>query len=131
VRNLWGDVEGMWIDLMAQKGFVFSRSIIAARTIAGHALRRQVDPIWAKWNEDPGDGVNNLKSPPYVGTDREWDLGLEYGGYDESTRCSRLRTCSKRSGGGGHVSDWRRTTPFTAAQNGEINKETYHQLVFT
>jgi dipeptidyl-peptidase-4 len=82
VRNLWSDAEGLWLDLMAQKGFVIFALDNRGSYNRGHAFEAPVYHHLGKVElEDQVTGVNYLKSLPYVDGSRIGIWGWSYGGF--------------------------------------------------
>jgi dipeptidyl-peptidase-4 len=82
VRDLWSDVDGLWLDLMAQKGFIIFALDNRGSYNRGHAFETPVYHHLGKVElEDQMTGVNHLKSLPYVDGSRIGIWGWSYGGF--------------------------------------------------
>ena len=82
VRNLWDDVEGLWLELMAQKGFIVFTLDNRGSYNRGHAFETPIYRHLGKVElEDQVAGINYLKSLPYVDGSRIGIWGWSYGGF--------------------------------------------------
>ncbi len=107
VRNAWGGSRGMWHQMLAQKGYIIW--ICDNRTASGKGQ----ESTWQVYKRmgvhelrDIEDGVNYLKSLPYVDGDRIGLWGWSYGGF--MTSYAMTHSTSFKAGiAGGIVADWR------------------------
>ena len=107
VVNRWGGTRGMWFQMLAQKGYIVwvcdNRSASGKGEESVWPVYKNLGPLELRDHED---GVNYLKSLPYVDGSR---LGL-HGGSDGGCMTSYALTHSniyKLGIAGGIVSDWR------------------------
>jgi dipeptidyl-peptidase-4 len=131
VRNLWGDVEGLWLDLMAQKGFVIFALDNRGSYNRGHAFETPVYHHLGKVElEDQVTGVNYLKSQPYVDGSRIGIWGWSYGGFMTLDAMFNAADVFKTGVAVAPVSDWRLyDTIYTERYMGrpQENEEGYKQ----
>ena len=131
VRNLWGDVEGLWLDLMAQKGFVVFALDNRGSYNRGHAFETPVYHHLGKVElEDQVTGVNYLKSLPYVDGSRVGIWGWSYGGFMTLDAMFNAADVFKTGVAVAPVSDWRLyDTIYTERYMGrpQDNEEGYKQ----
>jgi dipeptidyl-peptidase 4 len=107
VANRWGGNRGMWFQLLAQKGYIVW--VCDNRTASGKG-EESVWPAYKRLGElelrDIEDGLNYLKSQPYVDANRIGIHGWSYGGF--MTAYALTHSKSFKIGiAGGLVSDWR------------------------
>ncbi len=107
VRNGWGGSRGMWHQMLAQKGYIIW--ICDNRTASGKGQ----ESTWQVYKRmgvhelrDIEDGVNYLKSLPYVDGERIGLWGWSYGGFMTSYAMTHSKLF-KAGMAGGIVSDWR------------------------
>jgi len=131
VRNLWGDVEGLWLALMAQKGFVIFALDNRGSYNRGHAFETPVYHHLGKVElEDQVTGVNYLKSLPYVDGSRIGIWGWSYGGFMTLDAMFNAADVFKTGVAVAPVSDWRLyDTIYTERYMGrpQDNEEGYKQ----
>lgn len=107
VANRWGGNRAMWFQMLAQKGYIIW--LCDNRSASGKG-EESVWPIYKRMYElelrDIEDGLNYLKSLPYVDPMRIGLHGWSYGG--SMTAYALTRSKSFKIGiAGGLVSDWR------------------------
>ncbi len=106
VRNSWGAQTYLWHQLMAEKGYIIW--ICDNRTASG----KGAESAWAVYKnfgklelQDLEDGLNFLKSQPYVDSSRIGLWGWSFGGY--MTAYALTHSTSFKVGiAGGTVTDW-------------------------
>ena len=106
VKNNWGSQTYIWHQMMAQKGYIIW--ICDNRTASG----KGAESAWAAYRnfgtlelQDLEDGLNYLKSQPYVDGSRIGIWGWSYGGY--MTAFALTHSTSFKMGiAGGTVTDW-------------------------
>ena len=107
VANRWGGTRGMWFQMLAQKGYIIW--VCDNRTASGKGLE-STWPVYKNFGplelRDLEDGVNYLKSLPYVDGSRIGLHGWSYGGFMTSYALTHS-TAYKIGIAGGIVSDWR------------------------
>lgn len=107
VRDGWGGNRYMWHQMLAQKGYIIW--ICDNRTASGKG-EESTWPVYKQMGtlelRDIEDGVNYLKSLPYVDGDRIGIWGWSYGGFMTSYAMTNSKLF--RAGiAGGSVTDWR------------------------
>jgi dipeptidyl-peptidase 4 len=108
VRNLWSDAEGLWLDLMAQKGFIIFALDNRGSYNRGHAFETPVYHHLGKIElEDQVKGVNYLQSLPYVDGSRIGIWGWSYGGFMTLEALFDAADVFKTGVAVAPVSDWR------------------------
>ena len=108
VRDLWGDVEELWLDLMTQKGFIVFALDNRGSYNRGHAFETPVYHHLGKVElEDQVTGVNYLKSLPYVDGSRIGIFGWSYGGFMTLEALFNAADVFKTGVAVAPVSDWR------------------------
>lgn len=107
VRNAWGGSRYMWHQMMAQKGYIIW--ICDNRTASGKGEQS----VWPGYKNfmvlelrDLEDGVNYLKTLPYVDGDRVGIWGWSFGGMMTSYALTHSKAF-KMGIAGGTVGDWR------------------------
>jgi dipeptidyl-peptidase-4 len=107
VRNSWGGSRGMWHHMLAQKGYIIW--ICDNRTASGKG-QESTWPVYKRMGvlelRDIEDGVNYLKSLPFVDDNRIGIWGWSYGGFMTSYAMTHSKLF-KAGIAGGIVSDWR------------------------
>jgi dipeptidyl-peptidase 4 len=107
VANRWGGNRGMWFQLLAQKGFIVW--VCDNRSASGKG-QESVWPIYKRMYElelrDIEDGLNYLKSLPFVDPTRIGLHGWSYGGSMTSYALTHSKSF-KIGIAGGTVTDWR------------------------
>jgi len=82
VRNAWGAHDFLWLEMMAQKGFMIFALDNRGSYNRGHAFETPIYHQFGKVElEDQLAGVKYLKSLPYVDGSRLGIWGWSYGGY--------------------------------------------------
>jgi dipeptidyl-peptidase-4 len=107
VKNSWGSSTFMWHQFLASKGYIIW--ICDNRTASGKGLE-STWPVYRNFGElelrDIEDGVNWLKSQPYVDGSRIGIWGWSYGGFMTSYALTHSQSF-KMGIAGGTVADWR------------------------
>ena len=105
--NRWGGSRQIWHQMLAQKGYIIW--ICDNRTASGKGL----ESTWAVYKHmgeteiaDIEDGLNYLKSLPYVDGNRLGIWGWSYGGFMTSYALTHSKMF-KAGIAGGTVADWR------------------------
>jgi len=105
--NRWGGNRQIWHQMLAQKGYIIWTC--DNRTASGKGLE-STWPVYKHMGEteiaDIEDGLNYLKSLPYVDGDRLGIWGWSYGGFMTSYALTHSKMF-KAGIAGGTVSDWR------------------------
>jgi dipeptidyl-peptidase-4 len=107
VRNAWGGATYLWHQMLAQKGYIVW--ICDNRSASG----KGVAPAWTSAQNfgagelrDIEDGINFLKTKPYVDPARIGIWGWSFGGY-MTTYAMTNSNLFKIGIAGGSVTDWR------------------------
>ncbi|MGE3468081.1 MAG: DPP IV N-terminal domain-containing protein [Pyrinomonadaceae bacterium] len=107
VANRWGGNRGIWFQLLAQKGYIIW--VCDNRTASG----KGEESVWPAYKElykyelrDIEDGLNYLRSLPYVDGERIGLHGWSYGGSMTSYALTHSKSF-KIGIAGGTVTDWR------------------------
>ncbi len=107
VVNRWGGSRGMWFQMLAQKGYIVwvcdNRSASGKGEESAWPVYKNLGPLELR---DLEDGVNYLKSLPYVDGSRIGLFGWSYGGFMTSYAMTHS-TAWKIGIAGGSVTDWR------------------------
>src|SRR5262249_33663722 len=107
VRNAWGGVTFMWYQMLAQKGYIIW--VCDNRTASAKGAQSAY-PIYKNFGEselrDLEDGLNYLKSLPYVDGTRIGLSGWSFGGFMTSYALTHSKSF-KIGIAGGSVTDWR------------------------
>jgi dipeptidyl-peptidase 4 len=107
VLDRWGGNRQLWHQLLAQKGYIIW--MCDNRTASGKGLE-STWPVYKRMGElelrDIEDGLNYLKTLPYVDPDRLGIWGWSYGGFMTSYALTHSKMF-KMGVSGGTVSDWR------------------------
>jgi len=107
VANRWGGNRGMWFQMLAQKGYIVW--VCDNRTASGKG-EESVWPVYKRMYElelrDIEDGLNYLKSLPYVDGNRIGIHGWSYGGSMTSYAMTHSKSF-KMGIAGGTGTDWR------------------------
>ncbi len=107
VANRWGGNRAMWFQMLAQKGYIIW--ICDNRTASGKGAE-SVWPVYKNFGplelRDIEDGVNYLKTLPYIDGERIGLFGWSYGGFITSYAMTHSKSF-KIGIAGGTVSDWR------------------------
>jgi dipeptidyl-peptidase-4 len=107
VHNAWGGVTFMWYQMLAQKGYIVW--VCDNRTASGKGSE-SVWPVYRNFGElelrDLEDGLNYLKSQPFVDGARIGLSGWSYGGFMTSYALTHSQSF-KIGIAGGSVTDWR------------------------
>jgi dipeptidyl-peptidase-4 len=108
VRNAWGGANFLWHQLMAQKGYIIFLLDNRGSAGRGHAFET---PLHLRLGErelsDQLDGVQYLKSLPYVDASRIGIWGWSYGGHMTLHAMFEAGDEFKAGFAGGPVTDWR------------------------
>ena len=108
VRNLWLGGADLWMNYMAQQGYVVFTIDSRGSDNRGHkfesATHRQLGTLEIK---DQQVGANYLKSLSYVDADRMAIFGWSFGGFMTTSLMTRTPDTYKVGVAGGPVIDWR------------------------
>jgi len=108
VRNAWGGANFLWHQLMAQKGYIIFSLDNRGSAGRGHAFESPLHfRLGALELSDQRDGVQHLKSLPYVDSNRIGIWGWSYGGYMTLHAMFEAGDDFKVGFAGGPVTDWR------------------------
>ena len=81
VRNEWGGVDFLWLEMMAEKGYIVFTLDNRGSYGRGHAFETPIYHQFGKVElQDQLTGVKYLKSLPYVDASRVGIVGWSYGG---------------------------------------------------
>ena len=108
VRNGWGGANFLWHQLMAQKGYIIFSLDNRGSAGRGHAFETPLHfRLGAQELSDQRDGVQYLKSLPYVDSTRIGIWGWSYGGHMTLHAMFEAGDDFKVGFAGGPVTDWR------------------------
>ena len=108
VRNAWGGATFLWHQLMAQKGYIIFSVDNRGSAGRGHAFETPLHfRLGAQELSDQRDGVQYLKSLPYVDANRIGIWGWSYGGHMTLHAMFEAGDDFKAGFAGGPVTDWR------------------------
>jgi dipeptidyl-peptidase-4 len=108
VRNAWGGANFLWHELMAQKGYIIFSLDNRGSAGRGHAFETPLHfRMGAQELSDQRDGVQYLKSLPYVDASRIGIWGWSYGGHMTLHAMFEAGDDFKAGFAGGPVTDWR------------------------
>ncbi|HZH35567.1 MAG TPA: S9 family peptidase, partial [Pyrinomonadaceae bacterium] len=106
VRNSWGGTTGMWYQLLAQNGYIVF--LIDNRTASGKGVKSEYG-LYKNFGEtelrDIEEGLNHLKTAPFVDGSRIGISGWSFGGYMTAYALTHSKMF-KMGIAGGTVSDW-------------------------
>jgi dipeptidyl-peptidase 4 len=108
VRNAWGGANFLWHQLMAQKGYIIFSVDNRGSAGRGHAFESPLHfRMGAQELSDQRDGVQYLKSLPYVDANRIGIWGWSYGGHMTLHAMFEAGDDFRVGFAGGPVTDWR------------------------
>ena len=108
VRNAWGGSSFLWHELMAQKGYIIYLLDNRGSAGRGHVFETPLHfRLGAQELSDQRDGVQYLKSLPYVDASRIGIWGWSYGGHMTLHAMFEAGDDFKAGFAGGPVTDWR------------------------
>ncbi|HEY6269044.1 MAG TPA: DPP IV N-terminal domain-containing protein [Candidatus Acidoferrum sp.] len=108
VRNAWGGANFLWHELMTQKGYIIFSLDNRGSAGRGHAFETPLHfRMGAQELSDQRDGVQYLKSLPYVDANRIGIWGWSYGGHMTLHAMFEAGEDFKVGFAGGPVTDWR------------------------
>jgi dipeptidyl-peptidase-4 len=108
VRNGWGGANFLWHQLMAQKGYIIFSLDNRGSAGRGHAFETPLHfRMGAQELSDQRDGVQYLKSLPYIDPNRIGIWGWSYGGHMTLHAMFEAGDDFKAGFAGGPVTDWR------------------------
>src|SRR3989442_4735529 len=108
VRNVWGGSSFLWHELMAQKGYIVFLLDNRGSAGRGHVFETPLHlRLGAQELSDQRDGVQYLKSLPYVDASRIGIWGWSYGGHMTLHAMFEAGDDFKAGFAGGPVTDWR------------------------
>jgi dipeptidyl-peptidase-4 len=107
VRNLWGGSTFLWHEMMAQKGYIVFLLDNRGSAGRGHVFETPLHfRLGAQELSDQRDGVQYLKSLPYVDANRIGIWGWSYGGHMTLHAMFEAGDDFKVGFAGGPVTDW-------------------------
>ena len=107
VRNAWGGATFLWHQLMAQKGYIIFSVDNRGSAGRGHAFETPLHfRLGAQELSDQRDGLQYLKSLPYVDANRIGIWGWSYGGHMTLHAMFEAGDDFKVGFAGGPVTDW-------------------------
>jgi dipeptidyl-peptidase-4 len=107
VHNVWGGSTFLWHELMAQKGYIIFLLDNRGSAGRGHVFETPLHlRLGAQELSDQRDGVQYLKSLPYVDTSRIGIWGWSYGGHMTLHAMFEADDDFKAGFAGGPVTDW-------------------------
>jgi dipeptidyl-peptidase-4 len=108
VRNAWGGANFLWHQLMAQKGYIIFSLDNRGSAGRGHVFETPLHfRMGAQELSDQRDGVQYLKSLPYVDANRIGIWGSSYGGHMTLHAMFEAGDDFKAGFAGSPVTDWR------------------------
>ena len=108
VRNGWGGANFLWHQLMAQKGYIIFSLDNRGSAGRGHAFEAPLHfRMGAQELSDQRDGVQYLRTLPYVDANRIGIWGWSYGGHMTLHAMFEAGDDFKVGFAGGPVTDWR------------------------
>ncbi len=108
VTDSWGGANGLWLQLMAQKGYIIFTLDNRGSLHRGHAFETAIFHHFGQTEmQEQMGGVNYLKTLPYVDSARIGILGWSYGGYMTCMSMLREPGVFKAGFAGAPVTDWR------------------------
>jgi dipeptidyl-peptidase-4 len=108
IRNAWGGATFLWHQLMVQKGYIIFSVDNRGSAGRGHAFETPLHfRLGAQELSDQRDGVQYLKSLPYVDANRIGIWGWSYGGHMTLHAMFEAGDDFKAGFAGGPVTDWR------------------------
>jgi dipeptidyl-peptidase-4 len=108
VHNSWGGTTFLWHELMAQKGYIIFLLDNRGSAGRGHIFETPLHlRLGAQELTDQRDGVQYLKSLPYVDASRIGIWGWSYGGHMTLHAMFEAGDDFKAGFAGGPVTDWR------------------------
>ena len=108
VRNLWGGSTFLWHELVAQKGYIIFLLDNRGSAGRGHIFETPLHlRLGAQELSDQRDGVQYLKSLPYVDASRIGIWGWSYGGHMTLHAMFEAGDDFRVGFAGGPVTDWR------------------------
>jgi len=108
VRNTWGGANFLWHELMTQKGYIIFSLDNRGSAGRGHAFETPLHfRMGAQELSDQREGVQYLKSLPYVDGNRIGIWGWSYGGHMTLHAMFEAGDDFKVGFAGGPVTDWR------------------------
>jgi dipeptidyl-peptidase-4 len=108
VRNAWGSLDFLWLEMMAEKGYIIFTLDNRGSWGRGHAFETPIYHQFGKVElEDQLAGVKYLKSLPYVDASRIGIWGWSYGGTMTLEAMFNAPDVFKAGAAVAPVSDWR------------------------
>ena len=108
VINSWGGSRALWLQMMAQKGYIIFMLDNRGGLNRGHAFETPIHLHMGKMElADQLAGVAYLQSLPYVDPSRIGITGWSYGGYMTCVAMLRAPQAYKAGFAGAPVTDWR------------------------
>jgi dipeptidyl-peptidase-4 len=107
VRDAWGGATGLWMQLMAQKGYVIFALDNHGTAGRGHFFEEPIHlRLGAQELTDQRDGLAYLRSLPYVDTARLGVCGWGYGGFLVIHAMLDRPVAFKAGFAGAPITDW-------------------------
>jgi dipeptidyl-peptidase-4 len=107
VRDAWGGATGLWMQWMAQKGYIIFALDNQGTAGRGHYFEEPIHlRLGAQELTDQRDGILYLSSLPYVDTARLGVCGWEYGGFLVIHALLDRPVAFKAGFAGAPVTDW-------------------------
>jgi dipeptidyl-peptidase-4 len=108
VRDAWGGATGLWMQMMAQKGFVIFALDNHGTAGRGHFFEHPIHlRLGAQELADQRDGLVYLSSLPYVDMSRLGACGWGYGGFMVLHALLDRPVAFKAGFAGAPIADWR------------------------
>lgn len=108
VRDRWAGASGLWLQYMAQKGYLIFALDNHGTSGHGHLFEEPVHlRLGAQELADQRDGINYLRSLPYVDAKRIGVWGWGYGGYLAAYAMLDRPVAYRAGFAGAPIIDWR------------------------
>ena len=108
VRDRWTGASGLWLEYMAQKGYLIFALDNHGTSGHGHFFEEPIHlRLGAQELVDQRDGINYLQSLPYVDAKRIGVCGWGYGGYLAASAMLDRPVAYRAGFAGAPIIDWR------------------------
>ncbi|MBV8632600.1 MAG: S9 family peptidase [Silvibacterium sp.] len=108
IRDRWGGETFLWLRMMAQKGYIIYAQDGHGTSGRGHVFEEPIHlRLSAQEMADERDGVNYLRTLPYVDAARVGIYGWGYGGFLALHGMFDLPIAYKAGIAGAPITDWR------------------------